>query len=184
MAIQGMLTMCVNHMLRKPLALLTVLIVVGGTLDANAQTRPRDLKQAPLASGVVRSEAGDEPTCEDADGDGYGSPGDASCDNGAAEDCDDSDAEVNPGASEACDGTNTKCCNGVDDNCDGQVDENVTAFTRDGDPGAVCFGGERDTQSCAVPADCPGGNCQPGSKTYLSFLDLPIGAACAPGAGC
>jgi hypothetical protein len=60
--------------------------------------------------------------CEDADGDGYGDPGDCaiSCtapagwvgDDG---DCDDRDATVNPGA--------TELCNATDDDCDGLIDE-------------------------------------------------------------
>ena len=35
-------------------------------------------------------------TCTDEDEDGYGSPGDASCINGDAEDCNDADPEINP----------------------------------------------------------------------------------------
>jgi hypothetical protein len=54
-------------------------------------------------------------TCTDNDGDGYGSPGDASCPNGAAEDCNDADPAVNPGATE-------NCTDGVDNDCDGQTD--------------------------------------------------------------
>jgi len=58
--------------------------------------------------------------CSDVDGDGFGSPGDAACPGGPAEDCDDSAATVNPAADEACQ-------NGVDDDCDGVIDEDVDA---------------------------------------------------------
>jgi len=48
-------------------------------------------------------------TCVDNDGDGYGSPGAATCPNGIATDCDDSNAAIHPGAIEV--------CNLLDDNC-------------------------------------------------------------------
>ena len=47
--------------------------------------------------------------CRDRDGDGYGSPGDASCLHGAALDCDDTRATVYPGAPQVCDGLNNSC---------------------------------------------------------------------------
>lgn len=49
-------------------------------------------------------------TCTDTDIDGYGNPGDPSCPNGSATDCNDGNAAVNPGATEI---TN----NGIDDDC-------------------------------------------------------------------
>src|SRR5262249_4129897 len=52
--------------------------------------------------------------CHDADGDGYGSPGDPTCPAGAVGDCNDSSAASHPGAAEVCDG--------LDNNCDGVVD--------------------------------------------------------------
>lgn len=53
--------------------------------------------------------------CNDTDGDGYGSPGDASCPAGSETDCDDTEANINPGAVEICDDT-------VDNDCDGATD--------------------------------------------------------------
>lgn len=53
--------------------------------------------------------------CRDGDRDGYGDPGDPSCPNGAARDCDDSRSDVFPGAVEAFDSR--------DNNCNGEVDE-------------------------------------------------------------
>ena len=53
--------------------------------------------------------------CNDSDGDGYGNPGDSSCPNGAAADCNDSDPSINPGAVE-------DCSDGKDNDCDGFID--------------------------------------------------------------
>ena len=53
--------------------------------------------------------------CMDGDGDGYGSPGDGSCDNGSEEDCDDGDPDIHPGATEVCDDF-------ADNDCDGHTD--------------------------------------------------------------
>ena len=52
--------------------------------------------------------------CIDDDDDGYGSPGDASCSNGAAEDCNDGDPDISPAAFEI-------PGNLVDENCDGDL---------------------------------------------------------------
>jgi len=51
------------------------------------------------------------PTCIDNDDDGYGNPGDATCPNGSATDCNDAVASINPGASE-------NCGDGADNDCD------------------------------------------------------------------
>ncbi len=57
--------------------------------------------------------------CTDNDGDGYGNPGNASCLNGSATDCNDNNPVINPGVSD-------NNCNGVDENCNGTSDENYT----------------------------------------------------------
>lgn len=55
------------------------------------------------------------PACMDVDGDGYGSPGDAACPNGAATDCNDGNNAINPGATENCTDT-------IDNDCDLNAD--------------------------------------------------------------
>ncbi len=73
--------------------------------------------------------------CQDADGDGYGSPASTDCPHDAL-DCNDSDASIHPGATELCDG--------IDNNCDGQIDETFDAGFDCwiGDPPACVFGQE------------------------------------------
>jgi len=70
----------------------------------------------------------------DADGDGYGDPGDSSssCDGSAPAgyvvdytDCNDAAASAYPGAAET--------CNAIDDDCNGLVDESVSGEDADGD---------------------------------------------------
>ncbi len=72
------------------------------------------------------------PYFVDADGDGFGDPGDWVVDTTQPPghttdntDCDDTSAAINPQAGEV--------CNGVDDDCDGTVDEGCGLFYRDGD---------------------------------------------------
>jgi hypothetical protein len=93
--------------------------------------------------------------CQDSDGDGYGSPGRESCENGPVEDCDDTNPAVSPGASEL--------CNGVDDNCNGLVDE--------GNPeeGGVCATGD--------PGACANGTlfCDPTAGTLVCIPDVAAG---------
>ena len=121
------------------------------------------------------------PWYADADGDGYGDPGDAAtaCEEilgrvANADDCDDNDAAVNPAAAELCDG--------VDNDCDGVTDEDdaIDAPTwyadTDGDghgdaavtvaaclapPGFVasaddCDDGDADVHPGATEAECNG----------------------------
>jgi hypothetical protein len=99
----------------------------------------------------------DTVSCFDNDGDGYGSPGDASCPNGAQADCDDTDAGIHPGASEICDGKDT--------NCDGNLPALETDADGDGHP--ICAGDCDDSDSTRYPGateicdgkdnDCAGG---------------------------
>jgi len=63
--------------------------------------------------------------CIDTDGDGFGSPGDPACPEGAAEDCDDADANAYPG--------NVEICDGVDNDCDTFVDEDENGEDTDAD---------------------------------------------------
>ncbi|NIT97390.1 MAG: hypothetical protein GWM91_19075, partial [Actinobacteria bacterium] len=84
-------------------------------------------------------------TCNDGDGDGYGSPGNAGCPNGPAEDCDDGDPGVNPGADEV-------LCDGKDNDCDGggTTPDDVNA---DGDPVSFCSGDCDDTDPNNYPGN-------------------------------
>ena len=86
--------------------------------------------------------------CTDNDGDGYGNPGSASCPNGSATDCDDSNSAVNPGATE-------NCTNGIDDDCDGLIDAN------DPDCGVCTPLG----QSCLEDFECCSLNCSNGKPS-------------------
>ncbi len=75
--------------------------------------------------------------CMDLDGDGYGSPGDASCPKGSATDCDDSNPKTYPDAARICDGK--------DNDCDGRLDFS-TDVDKDHDGYPMCVS--------ALGADC------------------------------
>ncbi len=53
-------------------------------------------------------------TCDDLDGDGFGSPGSIACPAGDAEDCDDTRRDVHPSAIERCDNLDNDCNGGID----------------------------------------------------------------------
>lgn len=53
-----------------------------------------------------------DPDCQDADGDDYGT------DCAAGEDCNDDDADINPGVAESCDGVDENCDNMIDNGCE------------------------------------------------------------------
>ncbi len=99
----------------------------------------------------------------DADGDGYGDPGNTATacsqppgfvDN--ADDCNDdltTGAEVNPGA--------TEVCNGIDDDCDGTTDEpdatDATVYYADCDGDDYAPMASATRRSCATPSSAPDG---------------------------
>ena len=79
---------------------------------------PTDAKDAYSAGGTTLTDyfcPDPTPACIDNDNDGYGNPGDSSCKNGLAIDCNDNNAAINPGAAE-------NCTDGIDNNCNGLVD--------------------------------------------------------------
>jgi hypothetical protein len=89
------------------------------------------------------------PACTDNDGDGYGNPGDSSCPNGSATDCNDNSRSINPGAAE-------NCTDGIDNNCNNLVDTQ--------DPNAIncpieCIDADGDGYdgNCS-PVDCADSN--------------------------
>jgi hypothetical protein len=87
-----------------------------------------------LANGITQF-------CSDADGDGYGSPGDPSCPGGADADCNDSAAAVHPGGAEV-------CGDGIDQDCDG-ADEACPCPDDDGDGAADASCGGTDCDDSA-----------------------------------
>ncbi len=72
-------------------------------------------------------------TCNDQDGDGYGTPGSPECPYSQA-DCDDTDPDINPGNVED---DWQECHNGMDDNCDGFTD--FDPFAEWGTLSCMCF---------------------------------------------
>lgn len=87
--------------------------------------------------------------CTDNDGDGYGDPGSAACENGSATDCNDDIFDVNPGASEI-------CGNDLDDDCNGLVDYS--------DPACPAFCADIGA-SCRTDSDCCSENCSKGKPS-------------------
>lgn len=92
-------------------------------LESDPTLTPADIEAVLEATGVPVTDltnglsfprldcraAFDALACDDADGDGFGSPGMAGCLGGAATDCNDGDADTYPGAPEICDGVNNDC---------------------------------------------------------------------------
>jgi hypothetical protein len=101
--------------------------------------------------------------CLDADGDGYGSPGDPSCPGGQESDCGCLDASVHPGASEQCD-TLDNDCNGVIDDIDADADGHFACSSDcdDADPARyaghpeLCDGIDNDCDLIVPAAEADG----------------------------
>lgn len=68
-------------------------------------------------------------TCQDIDNDGYGSPGDTTCNLGAQNDCDDNDRFSYPGAPEICDNKDNDCDGNNDEACIDRTPPIVNNFT-------------------------------------------------------
>jgi hypothetical protein len=94
-----------------------------------------------------------ELPCQDADGDGFGSPAGPDCAS-PAEDCDDGNYDVNPGMPEL--------CNGIDDNCADGIDEGGDVLC---DDGYYCDGAE----TCAGVSGCQSGDAPcPQDETFCN----------------
>jgi len=96
--------------------------------------------------------------CIDGDGDGYGNPGDASCPNGSATDCNDGNDQIHPGVTES----GAACADLADNDCD--------SLTDCLDPG--CFS---DPACCACNADVNGSGGTP------NFTDMSLVVNCIQG---
>ena len=94
--------------------------------------------------------------CNDSDRDGYGNPGDASCTNGSATDCNDNNASINPGAAE-------NCTDGIDNDCNNLVDAQ-DPNAQNCPPACIDADGDGYDENCS-PVDCDGAdeNVNPGA---------------------
>lgn len=81
---------------------------------------------------TARLSTGQLAECIDGDGDGYGSPGDSVCPNGALEDCDDTNIDINPGASEDCTSDGDQDCDGLADADDPDCERNTVVVEQIG----------------------------------------------------
>ena len=79
-------------------------------------------------------------TCIDTDGDGYGSPGSATCTNGSATDCNNNSSSIHPGATEICGDGIDQDCSGADLSCTTNPHDGITGtFTTPAQVTAKCL---------------------------------------------
>jgi hypothetical protein len=125
-----------------------------------------DSEMMQQTTGINCQREPDNPSCVDADSDGYV----------AALDCDDNNSAVNPGAAEQCDG--------IDNNCDGKVD-NGLFLIRNGE--GKCEGGKITLRRCNKNfADCdedPANGCEADLMNDNNNCGS-CGNACAPSEVC
>jgi len=156
--------------------------------DKNVYT---DAMDAYLAGGNTLTDffCTTQPACNDSDADGYGNPGDSSCTNGSATDCNDNSRSINPGAAE-------NCTDGIDNNCNNLVDAQdpnaincpVECIDADGDgydgncspvdcadnnpdvnPGAYEVCDDNTDNDCNGKADCADSACSGDPACVLEF---------------
>ncbi|RKG69114.1 hypothetical protein D7V80_09945 [Corallococcus sp. CA054B] len=126
----------------------------------------------------------------DADGDGYGNPGNSAAACGQpsgyvanSSDCNDANGSIRPGAAEACDG--------VDNNCNGAVDEGTgSTWYYDGDGDG--YGTSQSTRACSRPSGYAGnsGDCndsnpniRPGATEVCDNVDNNCNGSVDDGVG-
>jgi parallel beta-helix repeat protein len=152
--------------------------------DIDGEDRPNP-SDSPVVYDIGADEYYPTPSCVDNDGDGYGYPGDASCPNGSAEDCNDADNAIYPGASEVCDGKINDCDRPTAD--DGEDETWLGDPTNCGTGECAstgeldCVGGVQvDTCEAGSPPEDPEVSCSDGLDNDCDGLTDGDDPDCAP----